>query len=141
MNESRHTSSRTLRTPTREIVLALTLALTFLAIACAPAMAHHVSAKRVTLADATAAPTELRMLKRGQRVSFDNQCGNSPIGEPYYFGNVQAYTWQGGALGGQRWNRAHDRMYWRARTGRVTFDGVTFVNRTKRAVLVAGWCD
>ena len=35
------------------------------------------------------------------------------------------------------WNRVHDRIYWRTGSGRVTFDGVTFSNRSRAVVTVA----
>lgn len=111
-------------------VIGLSFALT-----CGLASLAHADAPRaVSLADARTAPVSMTYLYPNQRVS-PAQCGS------HYFTDTSAYMWRGGALGAQRWNRAHDRTFWRAPYGgRVTFDGVTFVNRTKRGVLVAGWC-
>jgi hypothetical protein len=60
-----------------------------------------------------------------------------------YFADVQAYRWNGDALGAQNYSERLAVAYWRddQAGGRVVYDGVTFVNRTDSPVLVAGWCD
>lgn len=100
-------------------------------------LAHaDVAPRAVSLSDARRAPDTLVYLYPHQRVT-PTQCAGSG-----YFTDTSAYTWRGGALSAQRWNRAHDRTFWSAPYGgRVVFDGVTFRNATARGVLVAGWCD
>lgn len=92
-------------------------------------------ARAVSLSDARIAPDMLRILPAGHAATFLRQC---PRG--HYFTETSAYRWNGRALSGQRWNADRTLTYWRARHGRVTFDGLTFHNGTRAAVLVAGWC-
>lgn len=67
-------------------------------------------------------------------VTVERQC---PRGG--YFTESQAYRSNGAGMR-QRWNVDRTLTYWNAPTGRVTFDGVTFRNRTRATVIVKGWC-
>ncbi len=89
------------------------------------------ASRAVSLDDARTAPDALTYLSAGESVSFEAPC-------PGPFTEASAYGWRGRALGAQR--RTDALTYWRTRTGRVTFDGVTFRNASRRPVLVAGWC-
>ncbi len=100
--------------------LALTLATLALA---APTVAD---AKPVSLEDARSAPDSLTLLKAGESTK-PAKCATE----------VHAYGWRGRKIGAQ--TRTHAGFSWRTATGRVTFDGA-FRNRSRRAVLVAGWC-
>lgn len=113
----------------RRVVLALVVALVV------PAGAN---ARPVSLADARTAPADLALVYPGDAYTpVDDhgyyQCAGAK------FSDVSAYSWRGGKLGDQR--RTRRLTFWRARTGRVTFDGRRFRNRTHRPVLVAGWCE
>jgi hypothetical protein len=91
----------------------------------------------VALTDATVPPNTLRYLMPGQHVTYPIQCANGSG----FWSDVSAYRWSGRALGAQRWSRSALRYVWDdPRGGRVTFDGITFRNRTRSPVLVAGWC-
>lgn len=126
------------------IRLAAIVALAVVAIMWLGATESH--ARAVALSDAATPPTNLVLVGAHESVNFAlahdgtvYNCGEDRYG---WFSDVSAYRWNGRALGDQRWNRAHDRTYWRdPRGGRVVFDGVTFVNRTSYPVLVAGWCE
>lgn len=99
-------------------------------------------ARPVSLSDALSPPTELVFLYPHASVTYayGREGYNCPR-EGRYFSDVSAYNWRGDAIGAQRWNRDHTVTYWRNRTGRVTFDGITFRNDSRQFVLVAGWCD
>lgn len=102
-----------------------------------PTLGHAAEHRSVALTDATIPPTYLTYLWPRARVTYAPNC--QPSG---YFSDVSAYRWDGRTLGPQRWNRDHDRTYWRDPSGgRVTFDGITFRNHTNHPVLVAGWCE
>ena len=118
-------------------VLAITTALALVALILSSALAADAAvAKPVSLSDARTAPDFLRALKPGRTVTVTRQC---PRGG--YWMETSAYRGRGGALGGQRWTSDHTVTYWPAAYGgRVTFDGITFANRTTRTVLVGGWC-
>lgn len=96
------------------------------------------TARAVALSDATWPPSALRLLYPGQTWTVARDGTPCPRGG--YYGDVSAYRWNGSALGAQTWTADHQVTYWRATRGRVTFDGVTFRNRTRDPVLVAGWC-
>ena len=103
-----------------------------LAVTAALSVPSDASAARaVSLADASAAPSYLRLLAPGEAVTRSRQCGRA------YWSDVNAYRWHGGTLAPQRWNRDRTLTRW----GRVTFDGLTFRNGSRSAVLVAGWCE
>jgi hypothetical protein len=102
-----------------------------------PAAAPAPRARNVPLSQATTPPRFLRLLRPGRKVTRGKrrQCGRS------FWTETHAYHWNGDTLGEQTWNRADDRTRWAdPRGGRVVFDGVTFRNRTRSPVLVAGWC-
>ena len=82
-------------------------------------------ARAVALTDAVAAPSYVRVLAPGASVTKTRQC---PRGARW--SDFNAYRGKGRALAPQR------RSAW----GRVTFDGRTFRNGERFAVLVAGWC-
>jgi hypothetical protein len=106
------------------------------------ACAAPAAGRSVSLSDATAAPTYLVYLWPGGTVTYADRHGeNCPSGG--YFSDVQAYHWNGSALPyGQRWSARLGVQYWRNEHRRlVTFDGVTFANRTRASVLVAAWCE
>ena len=90
------------------------------------ALPTSASARAVALTDATAAPSYVRVLAPGASVTKTRQC---PRGARW--SDVNAYRGNGRALASQR------RSAW----GRVTFEGVTFRNAERFAVLVAGWCE
>lgn len=117
-----------------------------IALACFACVSSAVAAPRaVRLSDARTAPTHLALLAPHARTTLDDwQCGRAPVNgsaSDRYYSDTSAYGWDGHALGAQRWTRDHTVTYWRTRTGRVTFDGVVFRNHSRRAVLVAGWCE
>lgn len=94
-------------------------------------------ARAVSLSDSVYPPTYLVYLYPHASVTFADVKGyNCPHGG--YFSDVSAYSWHGRALGAQRHTTLLDS--WRNRTGRVTFDGITFRNASRSYVLVAGWC-
>lgn len=108
------------------------------------AVASPVHARPVSLSDARYAPDYLSNLGAGASLTITAQC---PRGG--HWNDVSAYTWRGGALSGQRWTDDGILSYWLPRAehgrpgtyfGRVTFDGITFRNTTRAAVIVAGWC-
>jgi hypothetical protein len=96
------------------------------------------AARPVALADASTPPNTLRYVMPGQHVTYPIQCANGSG----FWSDVSAYRWNGKPLGAQRWSRSALRWVWDdPRGGRVTFDGITFRNRTRSPVLVAGWCE
>jgi hypothetical protein len=109
----------------------------------------HASAKRaphaplaVGLFDATTPPQYEVYLGVGASVTYAHGRNGYNCPRGGYFTDVSAYTWRGGSLTVQRWNRDHTLTYWRSQDGgRVTFDGITFRNHSRAPVLVAGWCD
>lgn len=113
------------------------------ATAHAKTLTTDTPAQAVALSDATTAPTYMTLLRPGASALYTGRGGyNCPGGS--YFTDVSAYTWQGRALGPQRWTRDHTLTYWRVPNHPrqfVTFDGIKFHNDSHRAVLVAGWCD
>lgn len=113
-------------------------AILIVAVGChASAVMAAPTARAVPLAAATEAPAMLRYLMPGQHETRVIQCPNA-----VHWTNVSAYRWNGRALGAQRWSANALRDVWDdPRGGRVTFDGITFRNRTRAPVLVAGWCD
>jgi hypothetical protein len=118
------------------LVAAVLVAAVFLAGSMAnPYTANAAQPHAVALADAAYAPDYLRVLRPMRATTVARQCGRDG-----YWPEVSAYKWNGAALGGQRWNAERTLTYWRAARGRVTFDGITWRNRTWHAVLVAGWC-
>src|SRR5204863_147484 len=80
------------------------------------------------LSDATAVPTFVAVVTPGRSVTKVRQCRGRG-----YWSDVNAYRWDGGALAAQRWNSDRTVMRW----ARVTFDGITFRNGGRTAVLVA----
>jgi hypothetical protein len=120
-----------------------------LALMCAPSMAADTAPYAPTLAQARLAPDFLALVPAHARVTVERQCGTptrTPSGitdwSPGWFTETQAYRRDGSAMGRQTWTSDHTRAYWRypgTRT-RVIFDGITFGNYTRHAVLVAGWC-
>lgn len=107
----------------RTALAAVVATLAVLAVAAPTADASRA----VSLDDARIAPDSLTYLKAGESAK-PAQCVTE----------VSAYGWRGRAIGAQ--TRTHAGFSWRSATGRVTFDGRTFRNRSRRAVLVAGWC-
>jgi len=97
-----------------------------LAALAALALPSSAQARAVALTDASASPSYVRMLAPGASVTKARQC---PHGARWT--DVNAYRGNGRALASQK------RSAWR----RVTFDGVTFRNGERFAVLVAGWCE
>lgn len=122
----------------------LAVIVTALALA-SPATASHARAhapRAVGLFDAVAPPQYLVYLGPGASVTYayGHDGHNCPRGG--FFTDTSAYTWRGGSLTPQRWNRDRTLTFWRSQDGgRVTFDGITFRNRTPSPVLVAGWCE
>lgn len=115
---------------------ALARALVTLAVLLAIVPAAHAAARPVSLSDARHAPSSLVYVQPSRSVALERQCPQGAL-----WSDVSAYQWDGSALGGQRWNRLHDRTYWPASTGRVVFDGVRVFNGTTAPVLFAGWCE
>lgn len=114
----------------------------------ATAHADTSAARPVSLSQASIEPTWMVYVPgisishgrvRAHRVTH----AATPCPHGTYFSDVSAYRWDGSALGAQHWSHARQRMLWNdtPEGGRVAYDGVTFVNRTTRAVLVAGWCE
>jgi hypothetical protein len=96
-----------------------------------------IGARAVALSDATHRPTFARTLRPGRTLTRTRQCAQGG-----YFADVNAYRANGGALGAQMTNEDGTILAWLARDGRaVTFDGITWQNRTLRSVIVAGWCE
>jgi hypothetical protein len=94
-----------------------------------------IAAQSVRLTDATVAPSWLRLVQPHRSAAI-------PLGCAYRLSDVSAYRWNGHALGAQRWTADHLVTYWTTRHHRrVTFDGRTFRNRTRSAVIVAAWCE
>jgi hypothetical protein len=93
-------------------------------------------ARPVALTDARVSPDTLARIPAHSERTYpaSAQCGDG------YWTEYSAYTRTGGALGGQQWNEDNTLSWWRAPHGRVTFDGITFRNKTNRTVLVGGWC-
>lgn len=102
----------------------------------AAALASPTDARRVSLTDARVAPSMMVLVPAHETHNALTQCAHGT-----YYSDISAYRWNGRALGAQRWTRERTLTYWRARHGRVTFDGITWRNRTRAAVLVAGWCE
>jgi hypothetical protein len=107
-----------------------TLAAVVLAAAILPASASaQPVARAVELSDATAPPRFLQYVKPGAVSRSVPRCTSE----------VSAYKWDGNALGPQRqdfdgWS------YWDGPRGQVWFDGIGFVNLTRKPVIVAAWC-
>lgn len=103
-----------------------------------------MQARPVALAQATTPPTEMVYLYPNASVTYADANGYNCPDHRSYFVETSAYQWNGKALAGQRWNADHTVSFW-TRPGhphqRVSFDGITFRNRTKTGVLVAGWCE
>jgi len=97
-----------------------------LAALAALALPTSAQARAVAQTDAAASPSYVRVLAPGASVTKARQC---PHGARW--SDFNAYRANGRALASQR------RSAW----GRVTFDGVTFRNGERFAVLVAGWCE
>lgn len=98
---------------------------------------ENAHARAVSLADASYPPTYLVYLYPGASVTYADHGENCPGGG--FFSDVSAYQWNGHAVGRQHHTELSD--YWPTKSGRVTFDGITFRNRSHRPVLVAGWCE
>jgi hypothetical protein len=112
------------------MIRAAVLAVTMLT----PGLAAN-AAQPVVLSDAAVSPTWLRLVQPHRSAAI-------PLGCAYRASDVSAYRWNGHALGAQRWTADHLVTYWTTRHHRrVTFDGVTFRNRTRSAVIVAAWCE
>ncbi len=107
-----------------------TLALAVVMAASVPSGAS--AAEPVGLADAASAPSYVSVLAPGASVTVDRQCRGGR-----WWSDVNAYRWTGRPLAAQTWNGDRTVTRW----GRVTFDGVTFRNGGRVAVLVAGWCE
>ncbi len=92
--------------------------------------------RAVSLSDATHAPRSAFFVFPGETIIGKVQC---PRG--HFWTETSAYRWDGSALSAQRWNRLHDRTFWRdSRGGRVIFDGVAVHNGTRAPIIFAGWC-
>lgn len=131
-------------------VCALLIALTYTVaphFADASAPSGKRAPRAVGLFDAISAPSRLRYLRPRQSVTFaygraGNNCRRTRHHRAGFFSDVSAYTWRGGSLRPQRWIDSHTVIAWPSQDGgRVTFDGITFRNRTPSPVLVAGWCE
>lgn len=97
--------------------------------------AADASARAVSLADATVAPTVLRLVAPHHTASVPLACA-------YSLTDVSAYRWNGNPLSAQRWTTDGTVTYWATvHHRRVTFDGRTFRNGARVPVLVAAWCD
>lgn len=123
--------------------LVLTAALTFAAYGTAHAATHRA----VSLADASAPPTVLAILRPHHAYMPAADWQGRPCGlggrRHGYFSDVSAYRWNGSALGPQRWDDIGV-DYWQlghGRHGRVTYDGLMWRNESRATVLVAGWCE
>lgn len=110
-------------------------------VAATPAKADHPRSpgsypRAVSLTDASVPPTFLRIVRPGRGYATLTQCRGGAM-----FSDMSAYRWNGRKLSAQR--RMRDgTQYWRDRRGgRVTFDGLVWQNRTRHAVLIAGWCE
>lgn len=139
----RHTLPARIPTPCdwSGYLTAACVALVALACVASPAYADHPrspgSAPRaVSLSDASVPPSFLRLVKPRRAYVVARQCASGAL-----YSDVSAYGWRGGRIGRQHWNRARTITYWNTRTGRVTFDGIVWQNNSRRAVLIAGWCD
>lgn len=102
--------------------------------------------KPVGLSQSEVAPTYLTYLWPGASVTYASEddgynCVDKHGRGVGWFSDVSAYTWQGKPLSQQQWAQHHTLTFWRAKKGRVTFDGITFRNHTSKPVLVAGWCE
>lgn len=119
----------------RTYSLAFLLSLTLCAatLASGAYVDRALGARAVSLSDAATMPTVEHALRAHRSVSVPLWCA-------FNLTDVSAYYWDGSALGAQRWTSDHTVTYWRAKRGRVTFDGLTFRNRTRATVLVAVWC-
>jgi len=103
----------------------ITLAATLLGVpTTTPSHATHAAPRAVALADASGSPAMLRLVKPRRAYASVRQCARGT-----YFTDTQAYTWRGGKVGRQRWNRDHTVTYWNTRTGRVSFDGIVWRGR------------
>lgn len=126
------------------IFAVLILAAFYAASARADSSPRHVRA--VGLADALSPPQYIVYLGVGAHVTYA-RTDKGHVGENCprtggYFTDVSAYHWNGTALRAQRWTPDGTVTYWPNSNGRrVTFDGITFTNRTRAPVLVAGWCE
>lgn len=138
------------RTP--YLIAALTSALLLAGILLAGSAASR-QAREVELSDARIAPSKLAYLKPGQDRTYAHGVEGWNCPHRTWFSDVSAYHWDGSALGPQRFDaralkyvwrntvqRAR-RSHWRSVKGQVTFDGITFHNRTGQPVIVAGWCE
>lgn len=117
------------------------LPLALIALSLTPSAGNATQAREVELSDARRPPTRLAYLMPGEARTYARGIEGWNCRDRTWFSDVSAYHWDGSALGPQRFNRRTQVMFWRSVRGRVTFDGITFRNRTDRPVLVAGWCE
>ena len=125
------------------------LAIAILALVADRAFADTPHARPVALTDALRPPTVLYYVPGVRVPARLPHAASSPAVrclDGVFPTDVSAYTWDGLALGPQRWNRAHDRTYWNVKrgayvAGRVVYDGDRFWNYSRLPVLVAGWCE
>ena len=123
-------------------IIAGTLAASLVLADYAGASTGAPAPRAVALSDANVAPTHLVYLWAGAHVTMADAQGFTCTRGRGWYVETSAYRWNGAPLSAQRWNRSRTLTFWRdPRGGRVTFDGITFRNRTARAVLVAGWCE
>lgn len=138
--------TRTTPTPTPHHPARIACALVALVACLATALALAGSAmastpRAVALSAATSSPTYLTYLYPHAHVTYSRGRDGHNCPRGGFFTDVSAYNWRGGALSPQRWDTI-GLDYWRTPGGhRVTFDGITFTNESRRPVLVAGWCD
>jgi hypothetical protein len=109
--------------------------------AAASVVASEPRAREVALEDARVPPTRLAYLTPGQSRTYARGIEGWNCAGRGWFSDVQAYHWDGSALGPQEFNPKRQIIFWRSVRGRVTFDGITFRNRTSMPVIVAGWCE
>jgi hypothetical protein len=130
------------RTIAAQIVLIM--ALSIAAFALGTSRAHATvppPSDVVSLWDAVQPPSELSVVWPGESHTYARGREGWNCSHHAWFTDVQAYRWNGQALGRQQWNDRTQVIFWRdKRGGRVTFDGITFRNRTHHPVQVAGWC-
>lgn len=98
-----------------------------------------MGARSVSFADRTADADFMAHVAPGTVLTVDRQCPRDG-----WFTEYSAYAADGSAIGAQVVSRYADgtvkRVAWRYGRRSVTFDGATFRNHTRHAVLVAGWC-
>lgn len=134
------------------IALALAGAIILTAAFAVAAQASPVF-RPVSLTDAKTPPTILYLLPAGGYADAARHSPDILCADGSYPTDVGAFRWNGRAIGRQYWNDDQDVMSWdvwqnnrRPHRGRnwlgwVQFDGITFTNFSRQAVLVAAWCE